>query len=161
MKNNKGITLIALVVTIIVLLILAGVSIAMLTGDNGIISNSQTAKENTLKAQAKEEISMALNSIKTEVLAQVNTNSTYNPNDHTSELMADKITGLSSPTTSAAAAASGGKETANTGYYISYSSSTKTITITYVNKEGNFRVEGTIAFAGATYTNGGDIVRPS
>ena len=35
MKNNKGITLIALVVTIIVLLILAGVSIAMLTGNNG------------------------------------------------------------------------------------------------------------------------------
>lgn len=38
MKENKGITLIALVITIIVLIILAGVSIAMLTGNNGIIS---------------------------------------------------------------------------------------------------------------------------
>ena len=40
MKNNKGITLIALVVTIIVLLILAGVSIAMLTGQNGILNRA-------------------------------------------------------------------------------------------------------------------------
>lgn len=37
LKEKKGITLIALVITIIVLLILAGVSIAMLTGDNGIL----------------------------------------------------------------------------------------------------------------------------
>ena len=38
-KENKGITLIALVITIIVLLILAGVSIATLTGNNGILTN--------------------------------------------------------------------------------------------------------------------------
>ena len=37
LKTNKGITLIALVITIIVLLILAGVTIATLTGDNGIL----------------------------------------------------------------------------------------------------------------------------
>lgn len=44
MKNNqKGITLIALVVTIIVLLILAGVSIAMLTGQNGILNRASEA----------------------------------------------------------------------------------------------------------------------
>ncbi len=41
MKENKGITLIALVVTVIVLIILAGVSIAMLTGNNGIISRNK------------------------------------------------------------------------------------------------------------------------
>ena len=40
-KSTKGITLIALVITIIVLLILAGVSIAMLTGDNGILSQAK------------------------------------------------------------------------------------------------------------------------
>lgn len=45
MKNNKGITLIALVVTIIVLLILAGVSIAMLTGQNGILEKAGAAKK--------------------------------------------------------------------------------------------------------------------
>ena len=46
-EKNKGITLIALVVTIIVLLILAGVSIAMLTGTNGILTQAQNAKKAT------------------------------------------------------------------------------------------------------------------
>ncbi len=61
MKKEKGITLIALVITIIVLLILAGVSIAMLTGENGIITQAIKAKENTEQA-AKNEMA-ALNSI--------------------------------------------------------------------------------------------------
>lgn len=47
MKKNKGITLIALVVTIIVLLILAGISINMLTGQNGILKRAIEAKKNT------------------------------------------------------------------------------------------------------------------
>ena len=51
---NKGITLIALVITIIVLLILAGVSIAMLTGQNGILSQAQRAKTETENAAANE-----------------------------------------------------------------------------------------------------------
>ena len=45
--SNKGITLIALVITIIVLLILAGISIAMLTGENGILTKASKAKEET------------------------------------------------------------------------------------------------------------------
>ena len=40
-NNNKGITLIALVVTIIILILLAGVSISMLTGENGILTRSK------------------------------------------------------------------------------------------------------------------------
>lgn len=46
MKNNngKGITLISLVIAIAVLLILAGVSIAMLTGENGLIKNARKGK---------------------------------------------------------------------------------------------------------------------
>ena len=54
-KENKGITLIALVITIIVLLILAGVSIAMLTGENGILTQAQRAKTETEEAQKDEE----------------------------------------------------------------------------------------------------------
>lgn len=50
-RKEKGITLIALVITIIVLLILAGVSIATLTGENGILTQAQTAKEKTEKAE--------------------------------------------------------------------------------------------------------------
>lgn len=58
MKNNKGITLIALVVTIIVLLILAGVSIAMLTGDNGILSNATKGAAQTKLTNTVDEISL-------------------------------------------------------------------------------------------------------
>ena len=54
LKTSKGITLIALVITIIVLLILAGVSIAMLTGENGILSQAQRAKTETENAAANE-----------------------------------------------------------------------------------------------------------
>ena len=58
MKGNKGITLIALVITIIVLLILAGVSIAMLTGDNSLLGNAQrTGPYNDIGA-AKDEIGL-------------------------------------------------------------------------------------------------------
>ena len=55
MKNNKGITLVALVVTIIVLIILAGVSINLILGDNGIITIAKKAKENTELAKIQEE----------------------------------------------------------------------------------------------------------
>ena len=54
MQKNKGITLIALVVTIIILLILAGISIAMLTGQNGILNRAQEAKEKTETSQEDE-----------------------------------------------------------------------------------------------------------
>ena len=54
LRKNKGITLIALVITIIVLLILAGVSIAMLTGQNGILSQAQKAKSETENAAKNE-----------------------------------------------------------------------------------------------------------
>ena len=54
-KNIKGITLIALVITIIVLLILAGVSIAMLTGQNGILSQARRAEGETKNSQVEEE----------------------------------------------------------------------------------------------------------
>lgn len=49
--KGKGITLVALVVTIVVLLILAGISITALTGDNSIIKSASTAKKETIKAQ--------------------------------------------------------------------------------------------------------------
>lgn len=65
LKNNIGITLIALVVTIIVLLILAGITIGTLTGDNGIISKANEAKETTNKEQAREKLSLILLDIQT------------------------------------------------------------------------------------------------
>ncbi len=55
LKNKKGITLIALVVTIVVLLILAGVSVSVVTDKNGIIQNSQETKEQTRAAMVEKE----------------------------------------------------------------------------------------------------------
>ena len=63
-RNSKAITLIALVVTIVVLLILAGVSISMLTGESGIITQAQESKEDTRGASAKEEIDLWKSNIK-------------------------------------------------------------------------------------------------
>ena len=59
-KNAKGITLIALVITIIVLLILAGVSIAMLTGQNGILTQAQNSKTTTENKSAEEKVKLAI-----------------------------------------------------------------------------------------------------
>ncbi len=60
MKKRDGITLIALVVTIIVLLVLAGISISMLTGQNGILNRAQEAKEKTGTSNAEEKIKIAV-----------------------------------------------------------------------------------------------------
>ena len=64
MNNNKqGITLIALIITIIVLLILAGISISMLSGDNSILQKTTEAKEITDIGREKEDISLVYTSL--------------------------------------------------------------------------------------------------
>ena len=63
MKDKKAITLIALVITIIVLLILAGISISMLSGNNGILIKTTEAREQTIISQEKEEIGLAYSSL--------------------------------------------------------------------------------------------------
>lgn len=60
MKNQKGITLIALVITIIVLLILAGVAIAMLSGENGILTRARDARDNSDKGNLEEATKIAV-----------------------------------------------------------------------------------------------------
>ena len=62
-NKEKGVTLIVLVISIIVLIILAGVSIAMLVGENGIIMQAQRANELTTQAQQKEAIELAVASV--------------------------------------------------------------------------------------------------
>ena len=69
MKNSKsknGITLIALVITIIVLLILAGVTIATLTGENGLLGKAAAAKEASKKADAIEDIKLKIIEVQSE-----------------------------------------------------------------------------------------------
>lgn len=60
MNKQKGITLIALIITIIVLLILVGISIASLTGENGILNKAKTAGEKTQESGAKEKVQVAV-----------------------------------------------------------------------------------------------------
>ena len=79
MKNQKGITLIALVITIIVLLILAGVSIAMLTGENGILNKATSSRSATNEAEAVERINLALNAVKAEIFDQQVTEQNWEP----------------------------------------------------------------------------------
>lgn len=68
-REQKGITLVALVITIIVLLILAGVTIAALSGPNGILTNATQATKDTAISEAKEAVTMAINTLLTNGIA--------------------------------------------------------------------------------------------
>ena len=57
--KNCGITLIALVVTIVVLLILAGITISLVFGPNGVINKAKEAEENTKREQVREQLELA------------------------------------------------------------------------------------------------------
>ena len=70
-KNARGITLIALVITIIVLIILAGVTINALSGENGILKRATQVKSKTGRANALEQINLAIITARTEGLGQV------------------------------------------------------------------------------------------
>ena len=79
MKKNKGITLVALVVTIVVLLILAGVSINLVLGDNGIIAKAQEAK--TKQAEASENDLKGMNGLIEQMESTLNGGSSDNKED--------------------------------------------------------------------------------
>ena len=66
LKGNKGVTLVALVITIIVLLILAAVSISLVVGDNGVLSNATKSVDETNRAYAETELEMAISSVQTD-----------------------------------------------------------------------------------------------
>ena len=72
MKGNEGITLVALVVTIVVLLILAGMSLNLVLGENGIITRAQQAKKQYQEAKVNEE--SGLNSLSSEMNKFFNAN---------------------------------------------------------------------------------------
>lgn len=67
-KKERGITLVALVVTIVVLLILAGVSISMVLGNNGIVTKAKETQTAQDKAYAREVVESALKSVQIDVL---------------------------------------------------------------------------------------------
>ena len=81
LKQNKGITLIALVITIIVILILAGVSINTLFGDNGLLTKAQEAVNKNTEAGAYDKVA-------TEVFASYDNNGKLNANTLQSNIKA-------------------------------------------------------------------------
>ena len=136
MKNNKGITLVALVITIIVLIILAAVSIAALTGDNSIITNAQKSKKDTEEKGAIEQINIALSAIKTSATAKLVADGNYDVSDDANQsIYSYSELGLKE-----------GSETA--GYYIDPKTigTDGVITITYKDASLGIDVEGKIDF---------------
>ena len=77
LKTNKGITLLALVITIIVLLILAGISIAMLNGQNGVLNRARDAKLSNICGRFSEEVRLAELGIKTSIKSNSYTKAGY------------------------------------------------------------------------------------
>lgn len=69
-NKEKGITLTSLIITIVVMLILAGVSIAVLIGPDGIIGQAQTAAINTKRAEIKERVEMKINNLNIAKISQ-------------------------------------------------------------------------------------------
>lgn len=67
MKNQKGITLLALVITIIIMLILAGIVISLTIGENGIIKRAQLAEKEYKEAESKEKLQLKIINLQTEV----------------------------------------------------------------------------------------------
>ena len=82
MRNQKGITLIALVVTIIVLLILAGISVAMLTGNNGLITQANKAKIANAEGAIRDAVVLAVSAYRAE---------NYNQNQSTLSITGENI----------------------------------------------------------------------
>lgn len=72
-KAKNGITLIALVITVIVLLILSGISISIISGNNGILNQAVNSKEKSLKEQNKEELQLAIIGLEIENYKKQNT----------------------------------------------------------------------------------------
>ena len=76
-NSNRGITLIALVITIIVLLILAGISIAMLTGENGILTKADTARKESGRAEVIENAKLDILEYETENEGKITDDQAY------------------------------------------------------------------------------------
>lgn len=158
MTNNKGITLIALVVTIIVLLILAGVTLAMLTGQNGILTRTNDAQIESIRGQVREEVSLAMQSAKLQSEIYATQSNDYTAGEHVNtaptgitngssmkEIMAEDLTSDKGYTLSATDASS--------------STTAGTIEITYTTKEyqnamnnSDAKIKYTVTVTGRTFS---------
>lgn len=72
MKDQKGISMVVLIITIIIMLILAGVALAMVTGDGSLLDQANNAEEETRQAQAEEEVEIAWSSAEVDYWSKYN-----------------------------------------------------------------------------------------
>ena len=86
-RQNRGITLIALIITIIILLILAGVAINMVLGNNGMFKQINASTDISKKINAREKVELALS----EALIEKNNNEEYNENDFLNEILKKSV----------------------------------------------------------------------
>ena len=80
-RYKNGITLIALVITIIVLLILAGISIMMLTGENSILEKAAESKDKTVVGEFKDKLSIAQSGVLIKISSEKSMNKSYSPTE--------------------------------------------------------------------------------
>ena len=130
LRNNKGITLIALVITIIVLLILAGVSIAMLTGNNGILTQAGNAQTETRNADIREAIALAVSTVNTDLADDISENkyTAFDVANLVKAINADRGEGTATP--------------ASTGTGINYKYGNKIYAVTFTLDAENKTVTG-------------------
>lgn len=136
MKKNNGITLIALVITIIVLLILAGVSIAMITSQDGILGKAKSAKIDNTLAEGVDQVNLKIIDLQT----------SYYQERYVDGTTTDEIDDYMSTKLEAAYPAASGKAGSCTAVY---DKTTKKITLTY---ESQTKV-GTLASGTITWAN--------
>lgn len=128
-KNQNGVTLIALAVTIIVMLILAGATMSMLSGDSGLITNARKASASNKEADVKEKMASAYNVVKTTVESERALTGSYdaegeltktNPQVNYIELIQDELGAASVVTTSTTKTEKESKNTSAKGKYYVY-----------------------------------------
>ena len=148
MKNQKGVTLIALVITIIVLLILAGVSIAMLTGDNGILTQANKSQVSTIEGNVKEAVRLAVQAAKMDAEQKaIASETTWRAEKNTAEVIKVLKEDLKEP------------DYAVTGTDAQEQATKTTLTITYTGKDyakatntTNASITYTVELEGTTFT---------
>lgn len=133
MKNQKGITLVALVITIIVLLILAGVSISLVVGNNGVLTQASNSVVVNKAAAARQSLLMAQAAVETYHYAQWSGNTAVVRKDD------DPIKGTYSHATSGLAA-----QLLNEGYTVGTFSGT-----TFTGQSSDSAVQAIIGTSGA------------
>lgn len=128
-KNERGITLVALVVTIVVLLILAGITIMYVMSDNGIFGQATTAQQKSDAAAVQEAVSTALVSLYAEVYSPSKVTPTGDSLELT-QLFKDNLSGSMTPTgTVTATVGTISSLTLSDGFTVTYKG--KTYNVTY------------------------------